>query len=200
MRTPLWIIHLQHWLTLTPAEFSFLSATIGLLLLGTAGRLWIASSSPVDEDAYEEMDEQFAELVRRLKARQTGGADGYDEDGAATRSDSGSSAAAVMAGPARREADIARRTNINRASRAELMRLPGIGPALAGRIVEYRARVGKFTSVGQLREVSGIGDRKMDVLSDLVVVGHSPSPTDSFPVHTDSASTMAQPRPGARSP
>lgn len=47
--------------------------------------------------------------------------------------------------------------NINRASSEDLATLPGIGPALAQRIVDYRAEHGQFNSVEELEFVSGIG-------------------------------------------
>ena len=47
--------------------------------------------------------------------------------------------------------------DINTATAAELDALPGIGPALAGRVVEWRARKGRFRAVDDLVEVPGIG-------------------------------------------
>ncbi|MGO1509873.1 MAG: ComEA family DNA-binding protein [Actinomycetaceae bacterium] len=60
--------------------------------------------------------------------------------------------------------------NLNQASATELEELPGIGPALAGRIVTHREEIGAFTSVDQLDDVSGIGPVLMDQLRDLVTV------------------------------
>jgi len=49
------------------------------------------------------------------------------------------------------------RLNINRASKRQLMLLPGIGPALADRIIAYRTGTGPFSEVDQLLAVKGIG-------------------------------------------
>ncbi len=56
------------------------------------------------------------------------------------------------------------RTNINTATTEQLQRLPRIGPALAGRILEYRRVHGRFGSAAELTEVRGIGDRTMELL------------------------------------
>lgn len=53
----------------------------------------------------------------------------------------------------------------NRASAVELDRLPGIGPALADRIVAHRQANGRFGSLQDLREVSGIGDALLGRIS-----------------------------------
>lgn len=53
------------------------------------------------------------------------------------------------------------RVNINRASLQELQVIPGIGPALARRIVDYRNQRGVFTSPEDLLEVSGIGEKTL---------------------------------------
>ena len=49
--------------------------------------------------------------------------------------------------------------SINDASANELEELPGIGPELADRIVEYRGENGKFRKLDDLKMVSGIGDK-----------------------------------------
>lgn len=60
--------------------------------------------------------------------------------------------------------------NLNTATADQLDALPGIGPVLAERIVEWRTAHGAFGSVDQLREVSGIGARKFESIRELVTV------------------------------
>lgn len=62
------------------------------------------------------------------------------------------------------------RLDLNRASVAELEELPGIGPVLAARIVAWRDEHGPFTTVGQLRDVPGIGERTFQNLADLLSI------------------------------
>lgn len=49
--------------------------------------------------------------------------------------------------------------NINKAGSAELQQLPGIGPATAEKILEYRRQNGKFNQAEDLKNVSGIGEK-----------------------------------------
>ncbi|GAA2246113.1 hypothetical protein GCM10010401_19510 [Rarobacter faecitabidus] len=60
--------------------------------------------------------------------------------------------------------------NLNSASATELESLPGIGPALAERIVAWRTAQGPFTSIEQLTQVSGIGSARFGALRDLVTL------------------------------
>ncbi len=54
--------------------------------------------------------------------------------------------------------------NVNRASWSQLQALPGIGPALAQRIIDYRLEHGLFTVPEDLLKISGIGDRTLEGL------------------------------------
>lgn len=61
--------------------------------------------------------------------------------------------------------------DVNRAGVEELTSLPGIGPALAARIVEHREQHGPFRTPGDLRDVRGIGEATFQGLADRVTVG-----------------------------
>ena len=60
--------------------------------------------------------------------------------------------------------------DLNTATAAELDTLPGVGPVMSARILEWRATHGRFASVDQLREISGIGARTFERLAPHVRV------------------------------
>jgi len=73
--------------------------------------------------------------------------------------------AAVAAGKAV-AAEVVETVQLNQATAEQLQSLPGIGPALAERIVAYRKENGPFKSLDQLTEVRGIGQSKFDAFKD----------------------------------
>jgi len=60
--------------------------------------------------------------------------------------------------------------DLNAATFEQLQELPGVGPVLAQRIIDWRIQQGRFTAVEELQEVSGIGEVRYGELRDLVRV------------------------------
>lgn len=60
--------------------------------------------------------------------------------------------------------------DLNKADANELQNIPGIGPAKAASIIEYREKSGPFKTIEDLKNISGIGDKTFEKLKDLIVV------------------------------
>ena len=63
--------------------------------------------------------------------------------------------------------------DINTATAEELETLPGIGPVVAQRIIEYREENGPFDRIADLLNVKGIGDQTFERLMDRITVSRS---------------------------
>jgi len=61
--------------------------------------------------------------------------------------------------------------NINIASQSELKDLPGIGDVLASRIIDYRRQNGDFSRIEDIKNVSGIGEKRFQAIEDKITVG-----------------------------
>jgi competence protein ComEA len=86
--------------------------------------------------------------------------------------------------------------DLNRATKAELRLIPGLGDALAQRVVDHRERSGPFRSVDELRKVAGIGPKTLDRLRHCLFV----TPGESFAVgdNTESMVVTSKPKPSPR--
>jgi competence protein ComEA len=60
--------------------------------------------------------------------------------------------------------------NVNTAGADDLVQVPGIGPKMAERIIAHREKSGPFTSLEQLMNVKGIGEKKLARLRPFLVV------------------------------
>jgi competence protein ComEA len=135
---------------------------VWLLALLTAGRLLDRLDLPFEN-----------------RARPSGAASGLPAADSARASGVGRASAFVSAPPpapgraatdstpslASRSASDSAPVAINRASGAELQRLPGVGPVLAGRILAHRDAHGPFRNLADLRGVRGIGPQRCERLA-----------------------------------
>ena len=90
------------------------------------------------------------------------------------------SLAAYAQGPSARQSAQASKpaaavVNINTAATAELEALPGVGPALAARIIDYRQKYGPFKKIEDLMSVRGIGEKSFLKLKPLVTIAPAKS-------------------------
>lgn len=69
------------------------------------------------------------------------------------------------------QSDIAFPININSAGIEELTAIPGIGPTLARRILDFRTRNGSFETPEELLNVEGIGSGKLEAILDYIITG-----------------------------
>lgn len=60
--------------------------------------------------------------------------------------------------------------NINSADSQTLQEIPGVGPATAEKIIAYRTENGRFSSIEELKNVSGIGDKTFEKMKDKITV------------------------------
>jgi competence protein ComEA len=91
----------------------------------------------------------------------------------------------LLGGPSGRPLDLspAPPIDLNRAELSDLRQLPGVGPALAGRIAAARDESGGFRTVDDLRSVPGIGPARLERLQPWVrVEGNDPAATTRPPV------------------
>jgi len=169
----LWLYRLQQRLTITAAEGTALLVASGALLSGLAVRQIQAHGAPASP-ALLVADDRLAAIDSAAAAAGGDSAAAGPATGevaapafAARTPDAARPPAAAPAAPpplrrARAGLPAPRSIAINSAPASELERLPRIGPALAGRIVEHRVAHGPFARVEDLEAVRGIGPRMLE--------------------------------------
>jgi comEA protein len=130
--------------------FLFLSV---VFLAGVSIRFYKAhfAAQPVPQFDYTALDKEFEERSRHLTTVSQG------------------SEPANTAEPKRARAG-GKKVNLNAATKADLLSLPGIGESIAEQILIFRDEHGTFSSLDQLKKIKGIGAKKFDRLRPFVVL------------------------------
>ena len=174
-----WLYRLQTRVGLTGPE-----GTAALVLLGALGAGLVAqhvqsSAETVPADFYAAADAAFAAAAARAPADSAVAlaaeplalaAPPESDEEAPPAALVAEAEVAAAAAPRRASKPPPVRTNLNTASSADLQRLPGIGPALAGRIIAYREAHGGFRRPEQVVEVKGIGEKTLAKLAPWIYV------------------------------
>ena len=124
-----------------------------VFLAGVSIRFYKAHfiSHPVRQFDYTELDKEFEERSRHLTSISQ--ASGPADSAASVRLQSGG-----------------KKINLNTATKADLLSLPGIGEGIAEHILIFRDEHGTFSSLDQLKKIKGIGAKKFDRLRPFVVI------------------------------
>ena len=67
-------------------------------------------------------------------------------------------------------AKVVSKVNINKASSSEIQKIPGIGPVLAQRVIDFRNKNGKFEIIDDLMDVKGIGSKKLEKIRAWILI------------------------------
>ena len=134
------------------------------LIVGMGIRLFKASTSSKPKFDYSASDSEFAARSQVISAQDSlsTGEEGTDSQSnpAATRPSSTTSPKLIS-----------KSININTATKDELVQLPGIGEAMAERIILYREENGPFETIDELTNVKGIGKRKLERIASFCTLG-----------------------------
>jgi competence protein ComEA len=143
-------------------KLGMFAATVGVVF-------WIGWTLPTSFDRSHDLTANSFEGSEAEIASSSGSVTAVSPTSAALLSDEPSTAAA----PKRFHQGS---LDVNRATEQDFDALPGIGPKLAERIMEYRQSVGAFRSLNELRAVKGIGNKKFERIRPLVTVSPDAGP------------------------
>lgn len=153
---------------LAKSESVVVASILGILLLGYVGRFVVPSTATHDVVSTQRVIELLDSMQSAFASDSTAARPGQLDNRVSANS-------SHVYQPIKREGTkapaqgIAARINLNTATRNTLMRLPGIGPAMADRIIEER-KTRPFSTVDDLTRVKGIGAKKLEKIRPFATV------------------------------
>jgi comEA protein len=144
-------------------------------------RTFVSSASPFDKKDYQQVDKEFQERTAALKRK--------ERTILARYRGKSSTKAALNNGTQdtvkKEKADKVNSQqkpliNVNTAGLKELQKLPGIGPAYARRIIQYRKKSGAFKTSGDLLKIKGIGPATFEKMKPFISLKGGAGKTDSL--------------------
>lgn len=165
-----WIDKLQ----IKRSERIVLSVLMLMTLIFSAALLGFDFSPSPDDYEYAELEKVFREKSEIQQAKKSAIMARYSVENSESNTGLGENVQKNVktygiSEPAGESADTTR-INVNKATADELQKLPGIGPAYASRIVEWRKKHGNFETVDQLLEIRGIGPKRLEKIKPLVIL------------------------------
>jgi competence ComEA-like helix-hairpin-helix protein len=155
-----WLKQLYAGLNFTPTERAVALTLVGALLLGLGIRLFRDGAPETPRFDYSAADAEFA--ARSSMPRPApAGVDSSLDDRADTAAPAIRPPAATGGGSGKR-VGAPRKIDLNKATKRDLMSLPGVGEVIAERIMVYREEHGAFAGVNDLLKVKGIGKKKLE--------------------------------------
>lgn len=158
-------------LRITPAERK--AVAIMAVVLSVFSILNVSISRPVyfGGDYYKALEKRFAERTALLKKQQNSERMRYFPEEKLTLISPPDTVDKITKSKSFKKDEVPGGksiVNINTAAADELQRLPGIGPAYAKRILDYRNKNGLFTSVEDLKKIRGIAEKRLEKLKPFI--------------------------------
>jgi competence ComEA-like helix-hairpin-helix protein len=155
-----WLKQLSDNLNFTPTERAVVLTLVGAFVLGLGIRLFRNEDAPIPRFDYSAPDAEFSSR----SAASPPAADARTSPGSIAGAPGASTglSARPKAGPLS--------VDLNRATRRDLMSLPGVGEVIADRILLYREEHGAFAGVNDLLKVKGIGKKKLEHIAPFCFV------------------------------
>ena len=157
-------------LKITKAERVAVTLLVTLLLAVTLIRSLIPVSLPYDDPYYAALEEEFKMRTEVLREKENAILARYRPEMEKVSISAPDTLPPDSMETVKDEPDLyvgeapSARININTADAKMLETLPGIGPAYASRIIEYRSKNGVFTSYDELLKIKGIGKKRLEKL------------------------------------